>query len=57
MNRFVLVVLALALAAVLPVWRFTSQWGYGPAIVVGFLLLVNLAQFLGDRLGRRSDKP
>jgi hypothetical protein len=56
MHRFVLVVLTVALVGVLPVWRFNSQWGYGPAIVVGFLLLVNLAQFLGDRLGRSHDK-
>jgi hypothetical protein len=56
MQRFVLGGLALALVGVLPVWRFNSQWGYGPAIVVGFLLMVNLVQFLGDRVGRRRDK-
>ena len=56
MRRFVLMTLGLALVAVLPVWQFSRQWTYGPAIAVGFLLLVNLLPFLSDRLGRRRDE-
>ena len=57
MRRFVIVVLAAALIAVLPVWPFDRHWSYGPAIAVGFLLLVNLMVVLGERIGRERDKP
>ena len=56
MQRWVIWVLAGALIAALPVWRFNSQWTYGPAIAVGFLLLVNLLVLLGEKIGRRSDE-
>ena len=56
MQRFMIVVLATALAAVLPVWPFDRQWGYGPAIVVGFLLLINVVMLLSERIGRARDE-
>lgn len=56
MQRWVISVLAVALIAALPVWRFNSHWTYGPAIAVGFLLMVNLLVLLGEKIGRRSDE-
>ncbi|HXS05571.1 MAG TPA: DUF3309 family protein [Rhizomicrobium sp.] len=52
MQRFVILVLAAALLAVLPVWPFDRQWTYGPAIAVSFLLGVNLMMLAADRIGR-----
>ena len=52
MQRLVIVMLAAAFVAVLPVWPFDRQWSYGPAIAVGFLLLVNLLMLLSERIGR-----
>jgi Protein of unknown function (DUF3309) len=56
MQRWVIVVLSGLLLAVMPVWPFARQWGFGPAIVVGFLLLINLLMALSDRVGRTRDK-
>ena len=57
MQRLVILVLAAAFVAVLPVWPFDRHWSYGPAIGVGFLLLVNLLMLLSERIGRRRDEP
>ena len=56
MQRVVIVVLVAALVAVLPVWPFDRHWGYGPAIVVGFLLLINLVMLASERIGRAGDR-
>ena len=42
MQRYVIMALAAALVAVLPVWPFARQWTFGPAIAVSFLLAVNI---------------
>jgi hypothetical protein len=54
MQRFVIVTLAAALLAVLPVWPFDRQWSFGPAIAVSFLLVVNLIMLAADRLGGKG---
>ena len=56
MQRFVILALAGALLAVLPVWPFDRQWSYGPAIAVSFLLAVNLMMLAADRFGRRRGR-
>jgi hypothetical protein len=38
----VLVVLTVTLLASLPVWPFSREWGYAPAVLVGIVLLVLL---------------
>jgi len=55
MQRLVILVLAAALVAVLPVWPFDRNWTYGPAIAVGFLLLINLLMVLSEGVGRGRD--
>lgn len=57
MQRLVIVMLAAAFVAVLPVWPFDRHWSYGPAIAVGFLLLVNLLMLLSERVGRGRNGP
>ena len=56
MQRWVIVVLSGLLLAVMPVWPFARHWGFGPAIVVGFLLLINLVMALSERVGRARDE-
>jgi hypothetical protein len=56
--RIVLIILLATLAAALPLWPFNSHWSYGPAIAVGFLLMVNLMVMACDfhwRRGNRDD--
>jgi peptidoglycan/LPS O-acetylase OafA/YrhL len=55
--RIVLFILFAALVAVLPIWPFDSDWSYGPAIAVGFLLAVNLIVVACNAYGRSRDKP
>lgn len=57
MRRLVILVLVAAFVAVLPVWPFDRGWSYGPAIAVGFLLLVNLLMLMSERVGRNTDRP
>ena len=57
MQRLIIVILAAIFVAVLPIWPFDRHWSYGPAIAVGFLLLVNLLMMAGERIGRQRDKP
>ena len=50
---FVTVLLALLLAtalAVLPIWPFSAGWGYGPAIVIGIVLLILMFMALTGRV-------
>lgn len=49
-GTILLVVLALMLVGVLPVWQHASGWGYGPSGVVGFVLLVIVVLFAMGRL-------
>lgn len=46
MYQKFLVILAIALVAVAPIWSYSSNWSFGPFIAVLFLLGVNLINFL-----------
>jgi hypothetical protein len=46
MYRTFLLVLALVMVAVAPVWGYSSNWSFGPFLAVLFLLAVNLINFL-----------
>jgi hypothetical protein len=46
MYQKFLIVLAIMLVAVAPVWGYSSNWSFGPFFAVLFLLGVNLVNFL-----------
>jgi len=46
MYRNFIFVLAALLVAVAPVWNYSRNWTFGPAIAVLFLLCVNLTVYL-----------
>ena len=54
--RIILVILLLALISALPLWPYNSQWSYGPAIAIAFLVTVNLIVMACNVIGGR-DKP
>jgi hypothetical protein len=45
-----LIVLTLALAASVPVWRYSRGWGYCPSGTLGVILLILLALRLEGKL-------
>jgi hypothetical protein len=49
-GTILLIVLALMLVGVLPVWQHASGWGYGPSGIVGVALLVIVVMFVMGRL-------
>jgi hypothetical protein len=49
MQRNLIVFLCLAVVLALPVWPFSRDWGAAPAVILGFLLLVNLLLYLFAR--------
>jgi hypothetical protein len=49
-GTILLIVLALMLVGVLPVWQHASGWGYGPSGIVGIALLVIVVMFVMGRL-------
>jgi hypothetical protein len=51
LRPFILILLV-ALIAVMPIWRFNDHWTYGPAIMVIFLLMVNLLVMLLEAVSR-----
>lgn len=46
MYRNFILALAALLVAVAPVWNYSRDWTFGPAIAVLFLLAVNLIVYL-----------
>ena len=50
MGTILLLILILALIGVLPTWRHSRDWGYGPTGVTGLLVLVLVALLLTGRL-------
>jgi hypothetical protein len=48
----VLVLLCVVLVVVSPFWSFSSNWGYGPAVVVGSVLMVLMMMALSGQLPR-----
>ena len=39
-STLLIAVLALLLAAALPVWPYSSRWGFGPGGVLGIMLAI-----------------
>jgi hypothetical protein len=50
MGTILLLILILALIGVLPTWRHSRNWGYGPTGVTGLLVLVLVVLLLTGRL-------
>ena len=46
MINILIIVLILMLIGVLPTWRHSSKWGYGPSGGLGTILLVLLILYL-----------
>ncbi len=40
LGTILLVILVLALLGVIPTWRHSKQWGYGPSGGIGLVLLI-----------------
>ncbi len=61
MNRAVqlvlIVLLALLVIGMLPVWPYASGWGYYPSGGFGLLLLVALIAIIVDAFGRGNRAP
>ena len=55
MRPFILILL-ITLVAVMPIWRFNQHWTYGPAIMVAFLLAVNLLVMLLEAVSRWRER-
>lgn len=49
LGTILIVVLVMALLAVLPRWRHSREWGYGPSGGVGVLLLIVVILMLFGR--------
>ena len=47
----VLAMIGFILIGVLPIWPFSRGWGYGPAVVIGIVLLMLLAMTPDAYLG------
>ena len=45
-GTILLIVLVLALLGVIPTWRHSSSWGYGPSGGIGLVLLIVLILLL-----------
>jgi hypothetical protein len=54
-RPFILILL-ITLVAVMPIWRFNHHWTYGPAIMVAFLLAVNLLVMLLEAVSRWRER-
>ena len=50
MFTILLVVLILMLVGVLPGWRHSRQWGYGPSGGLGLVVLILVVLLLSGRL-------
>jgi len=50
LGTILLVILVLALLGVIPTWRHSSSWGYGPSGGVGLVLLIVLILLLMGRI-------
>lgn len=50
MGTILLVILILALVGVLPTWKHSRSWGYGPTGITGLLVIVLIVLLLTGRL-------
>ncbi|WP_279607269.1 MULTISPECIES: DUF3309 family protein [Burkholderia] len=46
----ILIVVVLLMAGVIPTWRYSNGWGYGPSGLLGLVLVVLLILMLLGRL-------
>jgi len=44
----VLIGFAVAAVLALPVWPFSRAWGYGPAVVIGIVIIILVGMTLPD---------
>ncbi len=49
-GMILLIVLALMLLGVLPVWPHARSWGYGPSGIVGVIVVILIVLLLMGRL-------
>lgn len=54
LGTILLIVLILVLIGAIPGWRYSANWGYGPAGIIFFILIVFLVLVMLDKvhLGR-----
>jgi len=50
LGTILLIVLVLLLLGAIPIWPYSSGWGYGPSGILGVLLIIVLVLFLMGRL-------
>ena len=50
MSTILLIILILLLVSVMPTWRHSAKWGYGPSGGLGVVLLVLVVLWLTGRL-------
>lgn len=50
MRTILIVILVLILLGVIPRWRYSSSWGYGPSGIVGIVLIIVIVLALLGRL-------
>ena len=46
LGTILLIILILILLGVIPTWRHSSSWGYGPSGIVGLILIILLILLL-----------
>ena len=50
MNAIIIIILILLLLGVIPRWRHSSSWGYGPSGIIGIILIIVIILILTGRL-------
>lgn len=50
LGTLLIIILILLLLGVIPNWRYSSGWGYGPSGIVGTILIVVLILLLLGRI-------
>ncbi|MBE0453235.1 DUF3309 family protein [Roseovarius autotrophicus] len=50
LSTILIVILVLMLLGVLPTWRHSRSWGYGPSGTIGLILVVLIVLVLTGRL-------
>ena len=49
-GTILLIVLVLALLGVIPTWRHSKSWGYGPSSGVGLIVLILIVLLVTGRI-------
>jgi hypothetical protein len=50
LGTILVILLILVLLGVIPRWRYSNSWGYGPSGIVGTILVIVLILALLDRI-------